>query len=579
MSRNRFTNSTARLSLSLLFALLLAGSGAVAAKAPPKAAAPAKGAATAAKPAAPPADADAAADLPADAPPAAASAAVAGPQPPDGKWLKDDQGRLYFVDKLEKVEGRYSRLGGKMVRTHWGIPIEVVREDDKFFYFKIYKVEPGPVAGAAEPSAADVRKIVESYDVKVPEAHTLSFAPWSDGLPKQGQWRHGFVIADINKDGHPDIIHGPARKSVSGPVVLLGDGKGHWKRWAEARFPPAPYDYGDVAVGDLDGDGSLDLVMGVHLRGIIALKNDGKGTFSLISKGLDMQNPGKGDDASGFSSRAVTLADWNGDGKLDIVALGEGPRLNIAASRGEGGSGSNSQGLVIYLNQGDGSWKRKDQGTGSNQVFGDAVEAADLNGDGRPDVVTASSAMGFKGLVNLSRPDGGWTITEIPELRKAAYIRSVAVADFDGDGKNDLVVGYVNSELSWRSGVDVFLARPGNTWERKALSVVEGREAMTAVAAGDLNGDGKRDVVALSGEGRYLVFLGDGKGGFTREKAEELAQYPGRCRGYHVALADLDGDGKDDIVSAFAGEGDPVYDPEYCNTGGGMLAWRTQAVP
>ena len=92
--------------------------------------------------------------------------------------------------------------------------------------------------------------------------------------------------ADMNGDGHPDIIHGPPRKAPgAGPVIFLGDGKGSWSRWREARFPPLAYDYGDVQVGDFNGDGHQDLAFAVHLRSLIALLGDGKGGFRNASEG------------------------------------------------------------------------------------------------------------------------------------------------------------------------------------------------------------------------------------------------------------------------------------------------------
>jgi len=511
-----------------------------------------------------------------DAPVVAPDDGYTGPMPADGKWLKDEQGRLYFVDTFEKAWGPVQRLGGRMVRTRFGIPIEVLKEDDKYFYYKVYRV--APVASEIhEPSAADVRRIALSYDVKTPTGHRLAFTAWGDGLPRQGQWRNGFDIADMNKDGHLDIVHGPARKSPGVPVIFLGDGKGHWHRW-QTRFPDAPYDYGDAAVGDFDGDGNLDLALGVHLRGLLALKGDGKGGFSLMSKGLDMQYPGQGDDASGFSSRALATTDWNQDGRADIVALGEGPRLNVASSRDGSSTVARSYGPVVYLSQADGSWVKKQRGENSDTVFGDALAIADFNGDGRPDFLTGTNHSGLKGLLHLARPDGSWDVVELPEIRPNASIWAVAAADFDGDGRVDLAIGYLASELTWRSGVDVLFNRPGGKWERRGLAVLDGREGVTALAAGDLNGDGARDLVALTGEGQTWIFVGDGKGGFTREDASGIQQYPDRCRGYHVALADLDGDGKDEIVAAFAGEGSSVYDPDLCSTGGGILAWHAAPV-
>jgi hypothetical protein len=170
-------------------------------------------------------------------------------------------------------------------------------------------------------------------------------------------------------------------------------------------------------------------------------------------------------------------------------------------------------------------------------------------------------------------------------VRPGIYVNAVAAADLDHDGRADLLVGYVNYDLQvWRSGVDAFYSRPGGKWERRTLWAEEGKFSVTAIGTGDLDGDGNPDVVALTGDGRTLVFLGDGKGSFSREKTG-IAPFAGGCRGYKVKLADLDGDGKDEIVSGFAGEavgmslpgGQVVAPVAECPTGGGMTAWK--AVP
>lgn len=521
-----------------------------------------------------------AADAPATAPAAAAPEPRKGPEPPDGVWLTDDEGRQYFVEKLEK-KAPHMRLEGNQVRTRWGITIEVAEEDDEFFYYKIYR----PVAAAqeepnpwtAKPSAEDEAKVRESYAVRIAESKRLSFAPINQGLPTGGQWRNGFDIADMNGDGNPDIVHGPARKSLGRPAIFLGDGKGGWRTWSEAKYPPLPYDYGDAAAADLNGDGHMDLALGMHLRGLVALIGDGKGGFTNWSQGLDLHvarsNDPKG--GAGFSSRAIDVVDWNGDRRPDILALGEGPRLNLSSGRGEGQPPGNTEsfGTVIYLNQGDGTWVRKDQGTASGQVFGDAVTVGDFNGDKRQDFATGSNVMGLRSLVNFSRQDGGWDQTDLELVRPKGYIRSVSAGDFDRDGRDDLAIGFVSFELAtWRTGLDVLFARPDGQWERRALVAVESRDSVSALGNGDLDGDGHLDLVALTGVGETWVFLGDGKGGFTREDTE-IPAVDGGCRGYHVEVADLDRDGRAEFVAGFAGENSPMFAPDLCRSGGALQAW------
>jgi hypothetical protein len=519
--------------------------------------------------------------------PASAAAAPSrySPQPPDGKWLKDEKGRLYFVEKQRKVEGQYRRLPNHIVQTQMGIPIEVVREDDTWFYFKVYKVEPDAVFRGVNtprpPTAEDLAAIAASYKVEAQESHRLDFVDFGRGLPRSGQWREGFVLADMNGDGHLDVVHAPPRKGMSPPVIFLGDGQGRWRRWREARFARFPYDYGDIAVADLNGDGLPDIVLGIHLKGLTALLGDGKGNFlTRWDKGLDFHEPGKhppgqpADSASTFSSKTIAIVNWNHDPRPDILALGEGPKMAMTTKAIAAPiAPSQSYGPVLYVNQGDGTWKRKDQGTDARQIFGQSLTVGDFNGDGRPDFAVGTNMQGRRDLVYLGRADGGWDKVEI-DVRPGAYVRSVLAADFDRRGRSDLAVGYQSYQAGvWRSGIDVFYPRPGGKWERRTLAAKEGMEGVTALGAGDLDGDGNLDLVALTGSGETWIFLGDGKGFFTRETAAIPVYGPG-CGGNRVRLADLDGDGKDEIVASWSGEYEAIYAPEACRSEGGITAWH-----
>jgi hypothetical protein len=536
-------------------------------------------AAAAANAAAPPAKPSASSSSTPPAPAAADDTADAKPTPaplgpPDGKWLKEKDGREYYIDKISK-EYHYDRIDAHRVHTAWGINIEPVKEDDKYFYFKVYRPlgRVAPPVTAASPEEA--KKLEASYQVDTPESHRLKLVSFANGLPVKGQWRNGFDIADMNEDGHLDIVHSAPRKSPGPPVIFLGDGKGNWRRWVEAKFPHLPYDYGDAAVGDFNGDGHMDIALGVHLRGLLAMTGDGKGNFQEDYKGLDFVLPGQGRQP-GYSSRTITVADWNHDGRPDILAIGEGPRLNMYGhDRAQITQKTESYGAVIYLHQADGTWLRKDQGTSGREIFGDSIAVGDFNGDHRLDFATGSSVLGRRTLVNYSREDGGWDQVEVDAVRPRGYIASVDAVDLNGDGLDDLVIGYLSFENSvWRSGIDVIYSHKDGTWTRRGLASIEQRMQITALAHGDLDGDGKPDLVALTSTGETWVFLNDGKGWFTRETATGIPPYPGGCAGFHVRLADLDGDGKDEIVADFAGESSPANAPDSCPTGGGIVAWH-----
>ena len=121
-----------------------------------------------------------------------------------------------------------------------------------------------------------------------------------------------------------------------GPQIFLGDGKGDWQRWNAASFPPPRLDYGDVAVADFNGDGRLDIAFAVHLRGLVVMVASADGTFVPWSKGLEYARPEEHEGTAKFSSRHLEAVDWNRDGRVDLVAMGEGP----AMARGSSGKES-----------------------------------------------------------------------------------------------------------------------------------------------------------------------------------------------------------------------------------------------
>jgi hypothetical protein len=498
--------------------------------------------------------------------PGAEPSAPTTPEPPGG-WLRDDQGRQYYVDKVPKNHAH--RVDRKTVLGQWGFPLDVVREDGQFYYYKVYKPIPvAPPAPNPGPSAEERQKILDSYRVDVKASERLHFVPFDKGLPKSGQWRQGFAIGDMNGDGHPDIVFPPPRKaSTPVPMIFLGDGKGDWSLWRDAKFPSLAYDYGDVQVGDFNGDGIPDLAFGVHLRGLIVLLGDGKGGFHNASTGLDFAHDGK----PGFSTQALQIVDWKGNGKPDILALGEGPVLM-------GRSLSYPHGVALYLNQGNGTWKRVSGEKRSardlvDDIYGRSLTVGDFEGTGHPGFATSTSVGDRRDLVHLWQPNGGWNTITVNEIRPMAYVWSVASADFDGDGRADLAVAYSSFELSaWRSGVDIIYSRPGGRWERRPLFIETAKEGPVALGVGDLLGDGQKDLVALTAKGEMLVFLADGKGFFTQEKAPPPA-FPGSCKGAHVALADLDGDGRDEIVASFS---DEHQASGRCASDGGVTAWKAQ---
>ena len=502
----------------------------------------------------------------------------------DEVWLTDSTGRRYYVERLEKADATLRLVDKGKVQTNLGLTFDLVREDNRYYYVKVYepvstgpglvREAPPPLGGAPPTAVPTAVPEPPTAPAMAPATSTvpLRFEDFGRGLPSRGQWRNGFDIGDMNGDGHLDIVHGPPRKGSRVPAIFLGDGKGAWTRWKDVKFPAETYDYGDAAVADFNGDKALDLALGVHLRGLLVLAGDGKGGFTTWSQGVPMQRSPT--DPPAFSTRAISTVDWNRDGKPDIAALGEGPRPG--GQRGQPGEApgvSTSFGAAILLNGGAGEWtvQRSDE---PMQSFGETIAVGDFNGDKQPDLATGSSWLGRRDLVRLGQREGKPTAVTFNELPARLYAWAVAATDWNGDGLDDLAVGSTSIEgETWSSGVHLLYSAKDGRWTHVNVAREPGREGVFAVAGGDFNGDGSRDLIALTGEGRVWVFQGRGDAGMVRLDVPELAEAGQGCRGYHARLVDLDGDGADEIVAGFAGESDASSDQD-CASGGALKAWK-----
>ncbi len=519
---------------------------------------------------------------PPDAPPSPQQAlrdeVVAATQPPDGEWLVDAEGRQYFIRKHPKHRA-YKLLGNSRVRVIYGAEYDLAGEDSENIWLKVYRrdeavserkpVDPGPSPAELAASAATFLAPIATVD-------RLQLGPFGAGLPAHGMWRNGFDLADFDGDGQIDFVHGPTRRGGDQPRIFLGDGRGKW-RPHRASVPPGLLDYGDVKVADFNGDGKVDLAAASHLRGVLVFVGDGAGKFTSWREGLDFVVPKAGYDGSGFASRRIEVLDWNRDGKPDLLALSEGPQITLLEGdkAPKAGGDLGTFGPKLYLNQGNGSWVAVEEGGPRQEIFGDDLAVADFDADGRPDFLTSTNAMGRKDLLYLQGPTvgGPWKSQELP-LRPRAYVNAVAVGDFDGDRRPEIAVSYSSFELGVsRVGVDLYFARRGGAWERRPVFVRDGRRGISALEAGDVDGDQHLDLVGTDHEGFLLLFLGDGKGGFVREESPEAQQPHGDCRGYGLKLVDIDQDGRAEIVASYAGEGNALFDPTSCTSQGGVTAW------
>lgn len=475
---------------------------------------------------------------------------------PGEQWQVDEAGRRFFLIEIER-KPYYKVLANGFVMLPPGAAYELAEEREETLVVRV--LDPQQLEATkkerprAQPGRGEMVADLAALEVPTVDRITLENA---GVLGRRGQWRQGFELADMNGDGHLDLVHGPPRKSRGVPRIFLGDGDGGWRNWPELRFESDPLDYGDVAVADYDGDGELDMALAIHLRGLVVLRGDGEGTFTQWGEGLPYWYPGSGRSLQPYSSRTVEAVDWNRDGRPDLLTLGEGPRLVRDQGAEAPGVSHGERGAILFLNGGDGTWTRYDQKTPERQLFGDGLAVGDFDGDGRSDFAIASNVSGATKIIKMGTEDGGWEDVALPGIVRPGSYGSVHAADLDGDGRDELLLGFAAAgpEESWWTGIDLVELEDGEWLRAPLVAVPENRGAVTALATGDLDGDGLIDLVGLTGAGDRWILLGTGPKSFVREASEELAPKEVECQGYDVAVAPVGAGGAPVLIMGFAGE-------------------------
>ncbi len=181
-------------------------------------------------------------------------------------------------------------------------------------------------AGMKKDYFTDKYLIVNNPDVPPPFTDQLRFVAADAGLPRGGRWQMSFDVADMNGDGLPDLVFGPQRTGPPTPYIFLQQKDGSWKLWQDARWPTQglKLDYGTVRVADFDRDGNKDIAIACHFSRTYVLYGDGKGDFTRF-----VTVPQSNQD---MTSRALAVADFDGDGRPDIATFAE-MDLNMASAR------------------------------------------------------------------------------------------------------------------------------------------------------------------------------------------------------------------------------------------------------
>jgi len=295
---------------------------------------------------------------------------------------------------------------------------------------------------------------------------------WTDassGLPRESYCGGGVEFGDANNDGKMDVA---IADHCRGVFVYLGDGEGHWTS-ASAGLPTVGTE--DISVGDFNGDTCLDVaIVGASEEGIRAFAGNCKGVWKESSTGLPQKEWGQ----------SITIADIDGDGKLDIAAAySAGPR--------------------VFLGDGKGNWAEASEGLPAPDIHGlyQSIAVGDVNGDGKLDLATGAATTGIEVYIQ----DAG------PKWRKANegiiatnVVFGLAFGDLNNDGKMDLVAAGKTAldEIGGVYGVFPFLGDGQGNWTYVSNTGLPqtGKEKSWGVGLADIDGDGVLDIGVAFGD-------------------------------------------------------------------------------
>jgi len=326
------------------------------------------------------------------------------------------------------------------------------------------------------------------------------------------QYSIAFIaVADFNDDDKPDLA--TANYTYDSVSILLGDGTGGFA-------PPTTYQVAlsanpaALGVEDFDGDGDLDLAVvrdDVGFSHVTILFGHGDGTFSV---GGTVQ--------TGFGSRSIAVADFDGEGHPDLAIANVGT--------------STLSTVNIVMNDGTGGFQVTANKPVGKQPF--AIAAGDVDGDGHVDLVTSN--YGDHSVSVLLGTGTAAFANSISFEAGLTYPVSLALSDFNEDGDPD--VGLVSQ---FSGSVSILLGGDGATFS-SPIPWTAGFPAIE-IAASDVNGDGHADILT---EGHFTsgpvpALLGHGDGSFSVNAHFGAGDQP-----ESIITADFNGDGLPDVASA-----------------------------
>lgn len=332
-----------------------------------------------------------------------------------------------------------------------------------------------------------------------------------------GNQPNDIAAGDVNGDGNLDLL--TANAGSNNVTVLLGNGRSGFTPAPGSPFPggPAPH---LIAIGDLNGDGKLDLATTSHdSNDVVVLLGNGRGGFS----------PAPGSPFTALHgtrphNHGLLLGDVNADAALDIITANQ-----------------NDNSASVLLGNGRGGFA---PAPGSPFPVGRRPylpALGDVNGDGHLDLVTPN----FGGSdVTVLLGNGNGSFTPAPGSRypvaKGPYFATFG--DLNGDDKLDLITTHADTNL-----ITIMLGDAKGGFQQASGSPVDAERRGWKVRLGDVNGDARTDLITSGVGNSLVVLLGDGRGNFSPARGSPFSVGSGP---WGIAVGDMNRDGKLDIVTA-----------------------------
>lgn len=404
---------------------------------------------------------------------------------------------------------------------------------------------------------------------KSSQAPGTNFAAAAD-YGSGGYLANSVAVADVNGDSKPDllVVNECASSDGSGCVgngtvsVLVNNGDGSLK-------PATPYASGgyqalSVAVADVNGDGKPDLLVANGCSDNSNCDNGAVGV--LLGNGDGTFQPAASYNSGGYQANSVALADVNWDGVLDLLVVNQCGSSDTCADGGQ---------VAVLLGNGNGTFQPAvAYSSGGYQAVSLAV--SDANGDGNPDLLLANhcadSSCASNGTVSVLLGNGDGTFQAAVTSGSGGFqASSVVVADLNGDGIPDLLVANNCAGSNCANGTVGVLLGNGHGTFQAAVPYSSGGYNSASIATGDVNGDGKPDLLVTNhcassatcaNGGLVGALLGNGDGTFQNA----MTYGSGGNQASAVAVSDVNGDGKPDVLIA-----NQCFDSSCTNGGIGVL--------